>query len=1580
MKNNYPHSYSLKKLFNVFKILLPAVILFTAAGVSAQVTITVPSVTVTACPGFPTIPYGLGNIVITESAAGDISGSGTMILTAPAHFEFTTSGSASATGTEISGVSTALTNASTITLTFAVGGTAELNAITMSGIYVRGITSAISASGVIRNGGTAVINGDANGAVHASLTSLNAPVLSSNTNVKACSGQLFGYLPLSSTTGASFSWTRSAAPGISNTAASGTGAPNETLTNSTSSPHDVIYVYTVSANGCINPAAFNVTATVNIVPALSSTLSPPAVCSGTVFNYTPQSTTPASTFAWTRGTAAAVSNPAASGTNDPNETLIDLSSSSVNVTYSYRVSDSNCINPNSFDVAVTIKSSPVLTSPLSPPPICSGTTFMYLPTSASPGASFAWTRAAVTGISNTLNSGSGNPNEVLIDTTSSAINVTYSYSVTANGCTNPSHYDVAATVNPSPVMTNANTALICNGSTVNIPLTSNVVSAYSWIAADNSNTTGESLTSQAASTLSNTVTNHSAAAQTVTYTVIPTSTDASCVGAAQTITLTVMPTVTMTNTNSAAICSGTAVNIPLTSSIAAAYTWIAADSIAITGESLTTQTANTLNNTLINTLPVPKAVTYTVTPASLLGNCSGTPQTIAVLVNPKPVMSSAAAASICSGETVNIALTSDVYSSYTWIAADNLNTTGESTLLQTTNTLNNTITNPTASSEAVIYTVIPTFSAGSCTGPSQTVTVTVNPLPVSNAGLDLILCSGTSGGIGAAATAGNTYSWNPATGLSDAAVSDPMNTTVNNGSLPIVTSYTVTTAVTATGCHTSDNAVITVNPQPVLVITNPAAVCFPNTIDLTAAAVTTGSTGGGGFSYWTDAGAVNVLSSPNAVAASGTNYIMVTAAGGCSDIQPVTLVVNPLPVSDAGTDLTLCSGTAGGIGAAAEAGNTYLWNPSTGLSDASVSNPDNTTINNGSTPIVTSYTVTVAITATGCHASDNAVITVNPQPVLTITNPAAVCFPNAIDLTAAAVTAGSTGGGVLTYWTDAGAVNVLSSPSAVTAGETSYIKVTAAGGCTDIKPVTAVVNPLPVSNAGTDLILCSGTAGGIGAAATGGNTYSWSPSTGLSDASVSNPDNTTINNGSTPIVTSYTVTTTITATGCYTSDNAVITVNPQPVLVITNPAAVCFPAAIDLTAAAVTSGSTGGGVLTYWTDAGAANVLSSPNAVTASSTDYIKVTAIGGCTDIKPVIVTINPQPAAVFTSQNESSSLYCDGYSSAHLTGGTGTIQVQWLDSIQTVLSSMDSIGGLCPGTYTLHLSDANSCTNTYTQVIHAGALPPTPPICLVTVDAGNTHNIVVWEKTNLNMAPVDSFIVYREVTTNVYHRIGAVAHDSLSTFDDFGANPNSTGYRYKLKTKNTHFVTSLFSDYHNSIYLTNTGGNFNWTPYQVENTSTPVSSYSVYRDDNSTGNFQFVGSTTGNQFGFTDLNYASFPNSSYYVEASMMGGACNPTRSSFTASRSNVKHNGITTGIDALNSPLTIDIYPNPADNALNIKGISGKTTLRLYDVFGKLVLETETENNTEINTSRLAEGIYMLLTEGKNGRAFNKIVISR
>jgi hypothetical protein len=113
-------------------------------------------------------------------------------------------------------------------------------------------------------------------------------------------------------------------------------------------------------------------------------------------------------------------------------------------TYTVIQTVNGCNSPSGNGVAAP-KSIPALTSNLTAT-IATGTAFAYTPTSTETGTTFTWSRAAVTGISNAGASGNGDINETLNNTSTAAVNVTYVYTLTANGCTNTQN--VVVTVNP----------------------------------------------------------------------------------------------------------------------------------------------------------------------------------------------------------------------------------------------------------------------------------------------------------------------------------------------------------------------------------------------------------------------------------------------------------------------------------------------------------------------------------------------------------------------------------------------------------------------------------------------------------------------------------------------------------------------------------------------------------------------------------------------------------------------------------------------------------------------------------------------------------------------------------------------------------------------------------------------------------------------------------------------------------------------------------------------------------------------------------------------------------------------------
>jgi gliding motility-associated-like protein len=214
-----------------------------------------------------------------------------------------------------------------------------------------------------------------------------------------------------------------------------------------------------------------------------------------------------------------------------------------------------------------------------------------------------------------------------------------------------------------------------------------------------------------------------------------------------------------------------------------------------------------------------------------------------------------------------------------------------------------------------------------------------------------------------------------------------------------------------------------------------------------------------------------------------------------------------------------------------------------------------------------------------------------------------VCAPNSVNITNPAVTAGSSGGTTITYWTNATGTSALANPSSITTGGTYYIE-SSNGGCSVIDPV-------------------------------------------------------------------------------------VVSINTTPVLV-TNNVVACLPNNADLTAPVVTNGSTGGGTLTYWMNAGATLPLINPNAVTTSGTYYI-VSANGSCADTAAVGVTFNTGPVINITNADTTIQ-----FGNSVQLNATGGVSYTWSGTWGLSCSNCPDPIASPPVTmtYTVTATDSNSCT----------------------------------------------------------------------------------------------------------------------------------------------------------------------------------------------------------------------------------------------------------------------------------------------
>ena len=144
---------------------------------------------------------------------------------------------------------------------------------------------------------------------------------------------------------------------------------------------------------------------------------------------------------------------------------------------------------------------------------------------------------------------------------------------------------------------------------------------------------------------------------------------------------------------------------------------------------------------------------------------------------------------------------------------------------------------------------------------------------------------------------------------------------------------------------------------------------------------------------------------------------------------------------------------------------------------------------------------------------------------------------------------------------------------------------------------------------------------------------------------------------------------------------------------INQPDPVCYPNTLDLTASAITAGSSPNLTYTYWEDEAATISYLTPTTATAG-TYYIKgFDSASGCSDIQPVTVTVHSPIVSELNDYHN--DLICIG-------GTDGSFKVEASGGTPPYLYSLDNTSysnttgifeGLAAGTYTVYAKDANDC-----------------------------------------------------------------------------------------------------------------------------------------------------------------------------------------------------------------------------------------------------------------------------------------------
>jgi gliding motility-associated-like protein len=1251
-------------------------------------------------------------------------------------------------------------------------------------------------------------------------------------NTPVCSGNTFTVVPSPVPAGTTYTWaTPVNTPGgsiNSTNQLSPVSTISQLLTNSTTSSATAVYTVVPVSGSCQGPS-FPVTVTVNPSTQLSSSLTPTAICSAATFSYAPTSVTATTSFSWSRAAITGISNTAGAGSGNPLEIITNVTAAPITLTYVYALTTSaGCTNTQT--VTVVSNPTPRLNTSLTPADVCSGNLFSYTPGAATAGTLFSWDRPAVTNITNVTASGNGAVNENLVNASLAAIQVSYDYSLSANGCSN--NETVKVFINPVPVAASQALSICSNTaftvSPANVPSTTK----YTWgtpVSNPVSVVTGGTAQAGPQNNISQTLSNITTAPGDLVYTTVPTA--AGCAGQAFTITVTVNPIPNATGSTLAAVCSGntftyTSPGVPA----GTVYSWniptISPSSTGLTGGSAAALQTS-ISQTLSSSNNIANSAVYTVTP--LANGCTGSTFQVTVPVNPVPVVG-AQNVDVCSGNSFTVSPTSvPAGTQYTWPtpATTPFGAVAGATLQSTpVASVSQLLTSSSNVAVQTVYSVIP--ATATCAGTAFTITVAVNPSTALNSGITPPdICSNTVFNYTPASNTPSTniFNWTRAaiTGISNTARSssgNPNETLVNTTASPVSVIYSYTLSTTA-GCSNTQNVTVVVNPTPVLNPQTINAVCSGiNFFTYTPASATAGTT----FTW----SRLAVTSITNA-AATGTgdpnellvntslNIIPVTydytlLANGCSNTQAIIVNVNPIPVVGDRNE-TICSNgtfTSGPVNV--PAGTQYTWSTPVSTPVNVVTGGNAATLQNTITGTLTNATIsnatdryTVVPVANGCSGNSFSVtITVKPIPVASSQAITAVCSGVAFSYTPANIPVGTqyswgspslnplqglTGGSA------ASAQNLISQTLSSTNNVSNtavYIVTPVASGCVgNTFQVTVPVNPVPVVN-NQSLAICSGNAFTVTPTSVPvGTQYTWGTPvhtpvgsvTGSSPQAI--PQSTIsqiLNNTTTAAVqTLYTVSPAV--NGC-TGNNFTITVGVNPgtqLNLSVTPPAVCSNTQFSYAAASNTPGTS-----FQWTRAIVAGISNTARSGTNDpletlfniTTQAITVTYAytlttpAGCTDNETVSVRVNPTPSL---SSLLNPAAICSGtqfnYNPVSTMGGTS---FAWTRSSVAFISNTAATGTNNPAEFLVNTS-VNSVNTFYDYAMTASGCTNTQRVTVTVSPTPTISNQTTATCSNVafNYSPtnVPANTVYTWTAPTV-NPVGSISGGSAEP----GGQPNIT------------------------------------------------------------------------------------------------------------------------------------------------------------------------------------------------------------
>lgn len=501
------------------------------------------------------------------------------------------------------------------------------------------------------------------------------------------------------------------------------------------------------------------------------------------------------------------------------------------------------------------------------------------------------------------------------------------------------------------------------------------------------------------------------------------------------------------------------------------------------------------------------------------------------------------------------------------------------------------------------------------------------------------------------------------------------------------------------------SAILTLSGAPLVVVGGTHAADFTVSVMPTSPVAGTGST------------TFNVVFNPSAA---GVRSATLSIGNDDADENPYNFSIQGTGVDISASPLSQtnisCTGGSDGtatVNASGFGALTYDWTPG---------NPTGDGTSSVSGLTVGTWTVTVT-DAASCTANTTFTIT-EPASAIVVTPISQTnvsCFGGSNG--AASLTA-SGGTGTLTYdWTPGNPTGDGTNSITGLTGQTYTCTVTDANLCTAMavftiaEPTALDLTPISQTN-----VLCNGGATGAASFTTTGGagsySYNWTPGNPTGDGTSS--------------VTGLTAGTWTCTTTDANSCTAIITFTiTEPTALVIAPASqtnnTCGGAASG-TASVTASGGTG--VIVYdWTPGNPTG--DGTNAVTGltAGTWTCTVTDANACTAFTTITIT---EPTPIVVTPLAQTNVTCnggsDGTASATVTGGVGSLTYDWTPGTPTG-DGTTSVTGLTAGTWTLTVTDANSCTgmNSFTILQPSAIVITLDSITNVSCNGGSNGEINV-------------------------------------------------------------------------------------------------------------------------------------------------------------------------------------------------------------------------------------------------------------